>query len=95
MLTWEFPPRIVGGIARHCYGLAKALTRKGHEVCVVTLDSLGVHSYEEIEGIKVYRTATELGHPNFLSWALLFNHFIEKRMADAIQQNEFLHQTTK
>jgi len=89
MLTWEFPPRIVGGIARHCYGLAKALARNGHEVYVITLDFPGAPSYEEVNGVKVYRTATELGHPNFITWALLFNHFMEKRVADISQNVEF------
>ncbi len=89
MLTWEFPPRVVGGIARHCEGLAKALVRDDHEVHVVTLDFPGSPGYEEMEGVKVYRTATELGHPNFLTWVLLFNHFLEKRMADLGPQVEF------
>jgi len=89
MLTWEFPPRVVGGIARHCEGLAKALVRKDHEVHVVTLDFPGSPSYEEMERVKIYRTATELGHPNFLTWVLLFNHFLEKRMADLAPQVEF------
>lgn len=89
MVTWEFPPRVVGGIARHCEGLAKALVRKGHEVYVVTLDLPGVPYYEEIEGVKVYRTAVQLGHPEFLTWALLFNHFMEKKMAEVSQKAEF------
>lgn len=79
--TWEFPPRIVGGIARHCNGLAKALAHSGHEVHVVTLDFPGAPDHEEVEGVKIYRAATELGHPNFLTWALLFNHFMEKKIA--------------
>jgi glycogen(starch) synthase len=82
MLTWEFPPRIVGGIARHCNGLAKALAHNGHDIHVVTLDFPGAPNYEETDGIKIYRTSTELGHPNFLTWALLFNHFLEKKIAD-------------
>jgi glycogen(starch) synthase len=82
MVTWEYPPRIVGGIARHCEGLAKALSEQGHEVHVFTLDFPGAPDYEELEGIKIYRTRSEVGHPNFLTWVLLFNHFIEKRMAD-------------
>jgi glycogen(starch) synthase len=89
MLTWEFPPRVVGGIARHCEGLAKALVRENHEVHVGTLDFPGSPGYEEMERVKVYRTATELGHPNFLTWVLLFNHFLEKRMADLGPQVEF------
>jgi len=82
ILTWEFPPRIVGGIARHCNGLARALAHNGHDVHVVTLDFPGAPNYEEMGGVKIYRTSTELGHPNFLTWALLFNHFIEKKIAD-------------
>ena len=36
MLTWEYPPRIVGGIARVVHDLSKRLIKDGHEVTVVT-----------------------------------------------------------
>jgi len=88
-LTWEFPPRVVGGIARHCEGLAKALVQQNHEVHLFTLDFPGSPSYEEMDGVKVYRASTELGHPNFLTWVLLFNHFLAKRMADAVHSVDF------
>ena len=29
MLTWEYPPRIVGGIARVVYDLSQKLTKEG------------------------------------------------------------------
>jgi glycosyltransferase involved in cell wall biosynthesis len=89
MTTWEYPPRIVGGIARHCEGLAKALVKQGHEVHVFTLDFPGTPEYEEVEGIRIYRTRSEVGHPNFLTWVLLFNHYIEKRLAGASQLVDF------
>ncbi len=88
-LSWEFPPRVVGGIARHCEGLAKAQVQQGHDVSLFTLDFPGSPSYEEMEGIKVYRASTELGHPNFLTWVLLFNHFLSKRMADLTKLVDF------
>jgi glycogen(starch) synthase len=88
-LTWEYPPRVVGGIARHCEGLAKALVHQGHDVHLFTLDFPGSPSYEEMDGIKVYRAATELGHPNFLTWVLLFNHFLGKKMAEVSHQVDF------
>lgn len=88
-LTWEFPPRVVGGIARHCEGLAKELVQQGHDVHLFTLDFPGSPSYEEMDGIKVYRAATELGHPNFLTWVLLFNHFLGKKMAEVSQSVNF------
>ncbi|MGD8506031.1 MAG: glycosyltransferase family 4 protein [Candidatus Bathyarchaeota archaeon] len=90
MLTWEYPPRIVGGIARHCHDLAKALAALKHEVHIFTLDFPGAPAFEETEdGIKIYRVTCELGHPHFLTWVLLFNHFMEKRMAEVSQKTEF------
>ena len=83
LLSWELPPRIVGGIASHVMGLAKALAAQGHDVGVVTLDFPGAPDYEELDGFRVYRSKTEVGHPNFLTWAFLFNHFLEKRLAAA------------
>ena len=88
-LTWEFPPRVVGGIARHCEGLAKALVQQNHDVHLFTLDFPGSPNYEEMDGVKVYRASTELGHPNFLTWVLLFNHFLSKRMADITKTVDF------
>ncbi len=89
LLSWEFPPRIVGGIARHVSGLAGALSKEGNDVGVVTLDFPGSPDYEEVEGFKVYRSKTEVGHPNFLTWVFLFNHFLEKRLADANKDFDF------
>ena len=80
MLTWEFPPRIVGGIARHCYNLSKALAKKGVEVHVVTLEFPGAPYYEEIEGVHIHRIRLEMGNPNFITWVLLFNHLMEKKV---------------
>ncbi|MEJ2125962.1 MAG: glycosyltransferase family 4 protein [Candidatus Bathyarchaeota archaeon] len=88
-LTWEYPPRVVGGIARHCEGLAKALVNQNHDVHLFTLDFPGALEYEKKDGIKVYRASTELGHPNFLTWVLMFNHFLSKRMADVTKTVDF------
>ena len=88
-LTWEFPPRVVGGIARHCEGLAQALVKQKHDVHLFTLDFPGSPEYEVMDGVKVYRASTELGHPNFLTWVLMFNHFLSKRMADVTKTVDF------
>ncbi|MEI7993116.1 MAG: glycogen/starch synthase, partial [Actinomycetota bacterium] len=37
MLSWEYPPLVVGGISAHVEGLAQALVRAGHEVVVFSL----------------------------------------------------------
>lgn len=90
-ITWEYPPRIVGGIARHVEDLAKALAKLGHEVSVVSLEFPGAPSYEELDGVKIYRAPSEVGHPHFLTWALLFNNSIEKRLADIDEDFDVLH----
>jgi len=89
MITWEFPPRIVGGIARHCFGLSKALAKENHEVQVVTLDFPGTPDFEEVEGVKVHRIRIELGHPNFITWTFIFNHFMEKKIATLNRDAKF------
>ena len=35
MLSWEYPPRVVGGIARVVHDLSKRLIKDGHEVTVI------------------------------------------------------------
>ena len=37
MLSWEFPPRVVGGIAPHVHDLSLSLQEQGQEVLVLTI----------------------------------------------------------
>lgn len=91
MYTWEFPPRIVGGLARHVYYLSKALARIGIEVTVVTLEFPGAPWSEVIDNVNVERVRIEVGNPNFLSWVFLFNHFMEKRFALLKKSVDIIH----
>lgn len=51
-----FPPE-VGGLESHVFYLCRALARRGHEVRVVTSRSLpDTPAYEEMDGIRVWRT---------------------------------------
>ncbi|HET9563112.1 MAG TPA: glycogen/starch synthase, partial [Mycobacterium sp.] len=36
MVSWEYPPVVVGGLGRHVYQLATALAAAGHEVVVLS-----------------------------------------------------------
>jgi len=82
LVTWEYPPRIVGGIARYSRGLARALAARGNEVHVVTLDFPGSPSYELDGQANIHRVRCEVGNPNFLVWVFLFNHFFEKKIGE-------------
>jgi len=85
MLTWEFPPRVIGGISSHVYGLSQALVNHGVEVHVVTCDFPDTPSYEVVGGVNVYRfDSYKIPAPNFLSWVFLMNKNMTKRAVEVI-----------
>jgi glycogen synthase len=56
MLSWEFPPHIVGGMGKHVMDLAPALARRGIEVHIVTpLLRGGLAREVTADGVYVYR----------------------------------------
>jgi glycogen(starch) synthase len=60
MITWEYPPLVVGGIAAHADGLARALARAGHEVVVLTLSDHSAPDDHVIDGVRVLRAHADL-----------------------------------
>ncbi len=74
MLTWEYPPRIVGGIAKVVYDLSKRLIKDGHEVTVVTYKEGEAPYYENDKGVEVYRVDNYMINPNnFIDWIMQLN----------------------
>ena len=74
MLTWEYPPRVVGGIARVVYDLSHRLIKDGHEVTVVTYREGGASYFEDDKGVKVYRVDNYMINPNnFIDWIMQMN----------------------
>ena len=74
MLSWEYPPKVVGGIARHVHDLAIALVKKGIEVDVVTCGVQGALEFEADEGVNVHRiNMNNPIAPDFLTWVLQLN----------------------
>ncbi|MDO8363770.1 MAG: glycosyltransferase family 4 protein [Actinomycetota bacterium] len=55
MLSWEYPPLVVGGIAAHVDGLARAMQRAGHEVVVCSLHHPDQPDDAVVEGVRVLR----------------------------------------
>ncbi len=82
MLTWEYPPRIIGGISPHVYYLSKYLAKNGAKVYVVTCDFPGALQHETIEGVEVFRiSAYRNPAPDFASWVYLMNVNMQKDAA--------------
>lgn len=72
VLTWEFPPRIVGGIARHVAELYPEVVKQGHEVHLITPEFGHAPMYEVVEGIKVHRIPVANGN-DFFHWVANMN----------------------
>ena len=91
MLTWEYPPRVVGGISRVVYDLSHRLIKDGHEVTVVTYRDGEVPYYEDDKGVKVYRVDNYMIQPNnFIDWILQLNFNMLERASQIIaEQGKF------
>ncbi len=81
LLSWEYPPVIEGGLARHVRKLAEALVRQGVVVDVLTrgtaaTEELASSATEERGGVTVYRVR-EPGWPRdldrFVAWVEQMN----------------------
>ena len=85
MLTWEYPPRVVGGIARVVHDLSKRLIKDGHEVTVVTYKEGDVPYFEDDNGVKVYRVDNYMINPNnFIDWIMQLNFNLISKASEII-----------
>ncbi len=84
ILAWEFPPRIVGGIARHVAELYPEVVQLGHEVHLLTIEFGEAPAQEVVEGVHVYRVpvpATE----DFFAWIGQMNLSMGNKGGELIQ----------
>lgn len=81
MLSWEYPPRIVGGISPHVSDLSQELQRQGVEVHVIT-KATPLAPDEEIEpsGVQIHRVHLEKQPNDFIHEIQLLNLATEKRV---------------
>lgn len=86
MLSWEYPPRIVGGISPHVYDLSQQLVKQGIEVHVVTKHTPQAPD-EEIEpsGVHVHRVHLAETPNDFLHEIQLLNDATEVRVRELLE----------
>jgi len=85
MLTWEYPPRIVGGIARVVNDLSKRLIKDGHDVTVVTYRDQNLPYFELDKGVKVYRVDNfMIQSNNFIDWVMQLNFNMIAKVGEII-----------
>jgi len=90
MLSWEFPPKTVGGLARHVYDLSRALARLGEVVHVITCPAAGIDSYQLVEGVHVHRVdSSGLTATDFMEWVEQLNINMAGLAADLMSRERF------
>ncbi|WP_433343148.1 glycosyltransferase family 4 protein [Micromonospora sp. CA-111912] len=83
MLSWEYPPVLVGGLGRHVHALSVALATAGHEVTVITRHTDGAPHEEYADGVRILRAAEDpvtfpLATSSLLAWTMAFNHTLTR-----------------
>ncbi len=86
MISWEFPPKIVGGISRHVYDLSVALAAQEHEVHVVTCEHPGALEEEVVEGVHVHRVTPQGPTDDFIHWVHRLNDAMYVRADVLLEQ---------
>jgi glycogen(starch) synthase len=84
MVSWEYPPVVVGGLGRHVYHLATTLAAAGHEVVVLSRRPSGTDpgthpTTDEIsEGVRLVAAAQDPHEFTFgtdmMAWTLAMGH---------------------
>lgn len=84
MVSWEYPPVVIGGLGRHVHHLSTALAAAGHEVVVLArrpsdTDPYTHPSIDEVsEGVRVVATAQDPHEfsfgPDMMAWTLAMGH---------------------
>lgn len=84
LLSWEYPPVVIGGLGRHVHHLATALAEAGHEVVVLSRRPFGTDpsshpSTDDVaEGVRVVAAAQDPHEFDFgsdmMAWTLAMGH---------------------
>ncbi|HHX51656.1 MAG TPA: glycosyltransferase family 4 protein, partial [Clostridia bacterium] len=91
MLSWEYPPYSVGGLARHVEDLAETMAEQNCFVHVITTGSADLPARENRNGVWVDRVQPyNLKAPDFLTWVLQLNlGFLERAIGVMGQDGPF------
>ncbi|AGK98031.1 glycosyltransferase family 4 protein [Clostridium pasteurianum] len=74
MLSWEYPPKNIGGLSNHVHNLSRALTLLGHEIHVITCEEGTSPVEENDDGIIVHRvTPYKIDTEDFTKWIMQLN----------------------
>jgi len=97
MVSWEYPPVVIGGLGRHVHHLSTALAAAGHDVVVLSRRPTGTDpsthpsSDQVVDGVRVIAAAHDPHEFSFsddmMAWTLAMGHSMI-RVGLSVQQPE-------
>ncbi len=83
ILSWEYPPRVVGKLSEYVKALSDRLAVKKVDVNVVTYDDRSTGQDLEPSGVKTVRVSNPVRtHIGVLTWDLTLNQEVERAAAN-------------
>jgi len=83
ILSWEYPPRIVGQLSDYAKTLATQLVKNQTKTYVITYHDYLAGEYDEPEGVKTIRVTNPVRtHIGVLTWVLTLNQEVERAAAN-------------
>jgi len=99
MVSWEYPPVIVGGLGRHVHALATALAAAGHDVVVIARHPFGTDAEThptarvDLDGVRVLRVAEDPPHLEFVrdlvAWTLGLGHAMLRAVTAFLRESDW------
>jgi hypothetical protein len=88
ILTWEYPPRIIGRLAEYVNALSVQLVKSKVETHVVTYHDFMTGAIKEVDGVNVVRVSNPVRtHISVLTWVLTLNQEIERAASNVFYQS--------
>lgn len=76
MLSWEYPPHMVGGLGQHVYDISRYLVMQDVEVHIITPRVKDYPDNETLSGVYIHRVGyptCEASADDFKGWTFTFN----------------------
>lgn len=93
ILSWEYPPRIIGGLGKHVLKLSNALAKDKINVFIISRDYPRAKDFEKKDGISIHRVNNYPPRVNIrndlISWDFQFNIKLLERAI--LLMNEIRH----
>jgi len=92
MLSWEFPPRLVGGLGRHVDALTRALVAAGHEVHVISRshpDAPMTEQHGPLHVTRVDASPPAVPFDDLVPWVLAFNTAVLAAATRSARERQF------